>query len=452
VVLPLVGCVAGRRISARLADLRERQWWSAERLEADAVVRLRRLIEHARVHVPYYRRLLGDAGLRPEDIRSLADLSRIPVTTKATLGAAGLEQTTADNLPASRRWRMTTSGSAGVPLSFYVDLAAEDTRVATFMFALEWAGVGVWDGEVKLGNPFSDAATWYPPPSAMSRLGRRVLLGQRTRRLGTMRPTAEDFVRLIRQAAGRGTWFLRGLPSILVVVAARLRQEGTELPSYPKAIISRGEMLTAVRRATIEGTFRGSVTDHYACGEMAHVAQSCPTGAIGLHVIGDRVLTHLVREDGRPAEPGERGRVLLTDLENLVMPFINYAVGDLATAGPLCACGRGLPLLAAIDGREPEVIRLPSGDLISGYMFEVCVQRECDIRKLREYQVEQTAIDRVVVRLVTGPEFGPEDAERLRRGFEMLLGPGVFVEVVEVDEIPEEPSGKRLSVKTAVVS
>jgi phenylacetate-CoA ligase len=442
--------VAGRRISARLDELRERQWWPAGRLEEDAIVRVRRLVEHARAHVPYYRRLFGDAGLRPEDIRTLADLSRVPVTTKVALRDSGIERTTADNLPRSRHWPIRTSGSTGIPFVFHADLAAEDTRVATFLLALEWAGVGVWDAEVKMVNPFGDAATRYPHAGPLVRLGRRVLLGQRTRRLCTMRPTVDDLLRLIRRAAGRGTWFLRALPSVMVVLADRLRETGTELPSYPRAILSGGEMLTAVRRATIEETFRNRVTNHYACTEMTHVGQSCPTGANELHVLGDRVIVHVMREDGRPAAPGERGRVLLTDLENEVMPFINYAVGDMATVGPSCPCGRGLPLLAAIDGRESELIRVPSGDRISAHMFEVCVEAQCDLAKLREYQVEQMAVDRVMVRLVTGPEFGRRDAERLQRGFEALLGPGVSVEVAEVGEIPEESSGKRLVVKTGV--
>ena len=266
----------GRRISGRLEELRERQWWPASRLEEDAVVRVRRLIEHAQAHVPYYRRLFGDAGLHPEDIRNLADLSRVPVTTKVALRDSGIEQTTGDNLPRSRHWPIRTSGSTGIPLVFHADLAAEDTRVATFLLALEWAGVGVWDAEVKMVNPFGDAAARYPHPGLLARLGRRVLLGQRTRRLGTMRPTLEDLLRLIHQAAGRGTWFLRALPSVMVVLADRLLQAGSELPNYPRAIFSGGEMLTQVRRVTIEETFRGRVTNHYACTEVTHVGQSCP--------------------------------------------------------------------------------------------------------------------------------------------------------------------------------
>ena len=73
-------------------------------------------------------------------------------------------------------------------------------------------------------------------------------------------------------------------------------------------------------------------------------------------MLNDRVIIRVVREDGRPAGPGERGRVLLTDLENHVRPFINYAVGDWAVMGSPCPCRRGLPVLAAVDGRDSEVL------------------------------------------------------------------------------------------------
>lgn len=150
-----------------------------------------------------------------------------------------------------------------------------------------------------------------------------------------------------------------------------------------------------------------------------------------------------------PPSPAS-GRVLLTDLENQVMPFINYAVGDRAVVGRPCACGRGLPVLAALDGREAEVICLPAGDEISTYTVDSFMRRRCDIRTFREYQIVQTARDRVEIRLVATPQFTPRDAEHLRQGFEALLGSDVTVEVVEVDDVPVEPSGKRLAVKSEV--
>ena len=437
-------------MGARLRELRECQWRSPDELEGVAVARLRRLLDHAAAHVPFYRRLLGDAGIRPGDIRSLADLSRVPVTTRAALKAAGLEQTTADNLGARRGWPMASGGSTGMPFRFHADLAAEDTRLATFMFALEWAGVGVWDAEIRAGSPFRDASWKYPRPGWLARAGRHVLLGQRSGRLVEPRPTPEDLQRLVHRVAGRRPWFLRGFPSILALLGDRLLQSGSALPSYPRVILSRGETLTAVRRATIERAFLGQVVDHYATNEVPHLAQSCPDGKGGLHVLGDRAIVRVVRDDGSPAAPGEQGRVLLTDLANQVMPFINYAVGDRAVVGPPCACGRGLPRLEALDGREAEVIRLPAGDGISTFTVDSYMRGECDLRMFREYQIVQTARDRVEIRLVATPQFTPRAAEHLRQGFTALLGSDVMVAVVNVDDIPLEPSGKRLAVKSEV--
>ena len=450
VVLPLVDRARGRKIGVRLAELRGNQWRSRDELEATAVTRLRQLLQHAGAHVPFYRRLLGDAGVRPEDIRSLADLSRVPVTTKPALRSAGLEQTVADNLPASRRWPITTLGSSGTPFPFHADLAAEDTRIATYLLALEWAGVGVWDVEVKVGSPYRDFTWMYPRSGRLGQLGRRLLLGQRSGRLEVPRPTHEDLQRLVRETAGRRPWFLRGCPSVIALLGDRFLRAGATLPTSPKAIMSRGETLTMARRATIEEAFRRPVVDHYATNEVPHLAQSCPDGEAGLHVLGHRAIVRVVRDDGRPAAPGEQGRVLLTDLENQAMPFINYSVGDLAVAGSPCACGRGLPVLAAVAGRESEVIRLPAGEGVSSFTVEAFLRVEWDVRTVREYQVIQTALDRVLLKLVTTPDFTPRDADRLRQRLETFLGPGVTAEIAEVDDIPLESSGKRLAVKSEV--
>jgi hypothetical protein len=192
-------------------DQDRQPWRSTDELERAAVARLRELLAHATAHVPFYRRLLGDAGIRPGAVRSLDDLSKVPVATRAALEAAGLEATTAENLGADRRWRMMSGGSTGMPFTFHADLPAEDTRIATFMLALEWAGAGVWDVEIRATSPFPDASWKYPAPGRVARLGCRLLFGRRSGRLMEPRPTPEGLQRLVRgqlrgPRTGRGRW------------------------------------------------------------------------------------------------------------------------------------------------------------------------------------------------------------------------------------------------------
>ncbi len=452
VVLPLVDRATGRRVGDRLRELRDRQWRSEDEREGTAVALVRRLLDHAAAHVPYYGRRLRAAGVGSDDIRSLADLSRFPVTTKADLLRAGLEETTARNLPPSRRRLITTSGSSGVVFRFHADLAAEDTRLATHLLALEWAGLGIWVPEVRVNSPFRDVSWVYGRPTRLALLGRRVLLGQRTYRVVTARPTVGDLEALIRRAQRAGAFFMWGFSSLMTILGEQVLKAGATLPGYPRVVVSRGERLTEVRRRTLREAFRAPVVDHYGCTEMADLAQSCPDAPTGLHVLNDRVLLRIEREDGRPAGPGERGRVLLTDLENHVMPFINYPVGDWVVVGSPCSCRRGLPVLGAIDGRDSEVLQLPSGDRVSGLTLEAYIRVACDISLLREYQFVQTSLDRLRLMVVATPNYAGAHAQALREGLEKLLGPGMTVEIVEVSEIPAEPSGKRLVVKSEMAS
>ena len=94
---------------------------------------------------------------------------------------------------------------------------------------------------------------------------------------------------------------------MVALLGDRFLRAGARLPTPPKAIVSRGETLTVARRATIEEAFRRPVVDHYATNEVPHLAQSCPDGEAGLHVLGDRAIVRVVREDGRRPLPASRG-------------------------------------------------------------------------------------------------------------------------------------------------
>jgi phenylacetate-CoA ligase len=161
------------------------------------------------------------------------------------------------------------------------------------------------------------------------------------------------------------------------------------------------------------------------------------------------VILRVVRSDGSDAPPGEGGRVVVTDLMNYVMPFINYAIGDCAVMGPPCPCGRGFPTLSSVEGRDTEAIQTPAGRRISGVVlghFLAFVARV--IPYVLEYQAIQTAPGRVTLRIVPGKEFTPEFAGALQSQVESFLGRDMAVSLELVDRIPLEPSGKRLIVKT----
>jgi phenylacetate-CoA ligase len=224
-----------------------------------------------------------------------------------------------------------------------------------------------------------------------------------------------------------------------------------------RGVITIGETLTPARKEAIAGYFRAGIINRYGLREFGcWSGQNCPESPDSFHINTELVALEILKNDGTPAAPGETGKVVLTDLHNRVMPMIRYDTGDLAVAGPEepCPCGRGFPLMGAVEGRSVECVVTPSGRTVSaivlgryfrdgGPMFE----RKDHIRFMRHYQVIQEGLNEV--RLLVVPENGFDEtrARLLIRDVERLLGGEMRVAVDTVTEIPLEKSGKRPLIK-----
>ncbi|MBN1153119.1 MAG: hypothetical protein JXA58_07905, partial [Dehalococcoidia bacterium] len=117
VMAPALDLIRGSHCMSDFAELEASQWWPRERIEALQEERLSRIIEHAYAHVPYYRGVMRERGIRPEDIRTVADLARLPVLTKDIV-RSNLPALVSDDVARRDLMRFQTGGSTGNPLSF----------------------------------------------------------------------------------------------------------------------------------------------------------------------------------------------------------------------------------------------------------------------------------------------------------------------------------------------
>jgi phenylacetate-CoA ligase len=444
-ILPLYERLGGRRFWSECRRLKALQWQTPEELETRAVRKLRALVAHAAAHVPFYRDLYRQAGIRADNLRTVGDLAHVPITRKAELRDHFPDRTMADNLPASRRWRTMTSGSTGFPFEFFTDAASGDGIAAGYLLFLAWAGVGVWHARIDITNfPDRPMPSILPKPPALVRLARGTLLGERVVGLSGVNLAPDAFVTRSRAASRRG-YFVRGYPSYLARLASRILEERTWLPARPRVVISVGETLTALDAEAIGRAFGSRVVNQYSAWEVPHMAQTCPDNPRVLHVNSERVILRVLRDDGTPAGPGERGRVVITALDNYVMPFINYDIGDSGVPDAACPCGRGLPTLASVEGRLGEAIRTPRGRIVAATTLDGVFRSAGSF--VREYQAVQTAADTITLRIVPTAGFTPEIAAELQRALEKLAGTDVRIRVEPVPRIALEPSGKRLVIK-----
>ena len=155
------------------------------------------------------------------------------------------------------------------------------------------------------------------------------------------------------------------------------------------------------------------------------------------HVEGVRL--EILREDGSPCEPGEEGRVILTSLHNFAMPLIRYEIGDRAVLGTPCACGRTLPVLAAIPGRARDMLTLPDGRRRFPYYAHNTIMQ---IDAIVQHQVAQTARDEVEIRLAVRRPLTPAEETHIVTAATHGLGGEHRVQIVYRAEIPRQVSGK----------
>jgi len=406
------------------------QWLPRTELEAKSREGLTGLLRWACAQAPYYREFCSQAGLDPARLQA-DDLSVFPLMTKRDLRDRQ-ERFLASGRITSNCLPNATSGSTGVWFEFFVNRATVDLRAGNAMLGDSWTGWLPGDKQAVLWG--------HPREGKIARSLRGRVVATYVHRSLHLNTYDMDETVLADFAARLRTWqpvMIRGYAAALAFLSEYLTRIGIDIHP-PKGIISTAETLTDEYRASIEGCFGCKVINRYGSREFSTVAQQCEQVA-GLHVFNDRLHLEIVRPDGEPCEPGERGEIVVTSLDNRVMPFIRYRTGDLGRSQDgTCACGRGFPLLAAVEGRTSELIVGKNGKYYS------CLGRRffgVDIAGIEHMQVIQETLEEIEIRIVPNQGWTEESSAQLTTCVQDLLG-DVHLKISLVEKIPPSPSGK----------
>ncbi|MGD9547290.1 MAG: phenylacetate--CoA ligase family protein [Candidatus Krumholzibacteriia bacterium] len=413
-----------------LHRLENAQWRPADELADGSHEKLAGMLRFACAHVPFYRDFSAQAGLDPDRVGP-PDLGVFPLMTKKDL-MDRQERFLAEGRNPEDRVTNATGGSSGVWFRFYVDRSALSLRVANAYRGAAWTGWRVGEKQAVLwGHPRDNQAIKGLRGRVMANLAHRSL---------NLNAYDMDEAKLAEFSRALRSWrpvMIRGYASALAFLADYMQEHGLPLDS-PAGIISSAETLTDAYRSSIEGHFRCKLLNRYGSREFADIAQQCEQ-VDGFHVFNDRVHVEVLRPDGTPCDPGEQGEIVITDLENRVMPFIRYRTGDLARprAG-LCACGRGFPLLASVEGRTSELIVGKNGKYYSCQSPRLF---GADIPGIGQMQLIQETIEAIEIRIVPDAAWTPESRTALEKRMLGLLG-DIHLKVSLVEAIPPAPSGK----------
>jgi phenylacetate-CoA ligase len=418
-----------------LRSFEQSQFLPTEELRNAAFKKLQSLLNHAYIQCPFYYRHWDAARVVPGDVRSLKDLSIIPILEKRHIQLYRDEMVARD-WPKTDLIQDRTGGSTGTPISFFYGLERKCSRSAAIWRHNRWAG---WDIGDKTAW-FWGAARDLPPETLKSRL--RNLLIDRKVLLNTAQIT-EHALFAYNQALKRFR------PKVLVAYAnsialfARYLKSKGLAPYQPASIIPTAEVLNPDDRSLLENTFGCPVFNRYGCREVSVIASECAAHT-GLHTMCEGLHVEVVCGN-RPALPGELGTVLITDLVNFAMPLIRYRIGDMAVlAEGDCPCGRGLPRLARVEGRVTDFLVGSEGQLVSGAALTITLVAKRPM--LGQVQIYQEAMGRVLYNIAPseGIDVAAADLDYLRSETKYYLGKNTEVEFQFVKEIPSETSGKHI--------
>ncbi len=425
-------CRDGMGRARRLLD--RSQWWRKEELAAYQQKKLAALLSHACTHVPYYERIWRDLGLSSGELESPSLLRKFPILDKVVIrqNCRDLHVREIEQYEVKEN---STSGSTGESLFFLVDLSHSVWSGAAGFRGYEWCRVSPFEREATLWGARFDA----PPRKSLVdrlRLWTRPLLF-----LSSYDLSQQTMAKYVQELVAYGPRLLTSYPSPLEVFAEFCIARGIGIPSL-RAIICSAEQLFPGQREIMEKAFGVPVFNRYGCREFGSVAQECDRHS-GLHLAAERVYVEILDANGNPCRPGEIGELVITDLDNYVMPFIRYRIGDLARwSERQCPCGRGLPLLEGIEGRVFDLIKTKAGDVISGTFWTLLLRHVSE--DIRAFQVRQDNLEevRILLQMRSGGELPPESRrELLARIAERA--PGLLATIEYVDHIPLTRSGKR---------
>jgi phenylacetate-CoA ligase len=429
VLFPLHERLKGHDSVAVRKRLEESQWWSADRLTDDRTGRLRHFLADIGLRVPYYRDLFKRLGFDPGSVRSIDDLSALPLLNKHDI-RVNVDRLKADGHGPLTRYN--TGGSSGEPLIFYMGRGRKSHDVAAKWRATRW-----WD--VDIGD--SELVVWGSPIElgAQDRI-RRLRDGlMRSHLLPAFEMSATNLDRFVETIRSRRPTMLFGYPSSLSLIARHAQQKHLEMSRLGiRVAFVTSEKLYDEQRTLISEVFACPVANGYGARDAGFIAHQCPSGS--LHISAEDIIIETVGPDGRHVGSRKPGEIVVTHLATADFPFVRYRTGDIGVlTDRICPCGRNLPVLEEVQGRTTDFVVAQDGTVMHGLALIYTVR---DLPGVERFRIEQVSIDQTIVKVVTGAAFDQVSEDRIVCDFKARLGRSVDVRIEKVSEIASEASGK----------
>jgi phenylacetate-CoA ligase len=333
----------------------------------------------------------------------------------------------AENLPISERLYITTGGSTGVPVGFYLQKGISRPKEQAFLESM-WKRAGYFDGaRLALLRGHVTASKADGPISSYDATRDWLMLS-------SYHLTPERLPRYLDELERFRPDLLYVYPSSALHLAEYLQQAKQTWRLPLRGVLCGSERITEPQRRLLEETFHCRAYSWY--GHSERVVLAAEGRKSNLYYF---VPQYGYAEFG-PATPEGLREVIGTSFHNLAMPLIRYRTGDyVRMASPDSDLEYPVPAALEIAGREQEFLVSATGRKISLTAFNMHDSIFDDLYAVQFYQDQP---GRAEFRYVAGPRFGSERLPRIESGIRRKLGDDFSVELKRVDEVLKTPAGK----------
>ena len=416
---------------------------------ASQAASLRRILAFAGTHSPFYRERFAGRPLDTAPLASLPPLDKqtlmerwdevvtVPDLRLAEVEAHldGLER---DDYLGGRYRAMATGGTTGRRGVFVFDRQEWSACLAGFLRWSDWSGTRPRLPRLRVASVSATS-----PVHMTARFGMSIDVGlHRLLRLDARAPVDELCAAIERFRPDA----LIGYPSVLALLA--LEQLEGRLHVAPRTVSTTSEVRTPEMTERIRTAWGAEPFDVYGITEAGIFAVDCEHHA-GKHLFEDLAFVEVVDEAGRAVPDGEPGaHLLVTNLFNRTLPLIRYEVDDLVTLSPEpCPCGRPLRVIAALEGRSDDILRLPGATggtvAVHPHALRSPLARFGDVAQCRVVHDEDGVHVELVLRANASPDTPERVAEALGDALRALgADPPVTARAVKRLERAAGPAGK----------
>ena len=389
--------------------------------------RLKRTLTLAYRHVPYYREVMDSADFRPErDYKGPQDLMRLPILTKEIIKRHGEDAFVWRGTDLFRCFSESTAGSTGSPLRVWRAPYARALELAKYM-------------RVLLTNGYRPSYKVL----GFRQIDKRVSQEEGfLQSMGLLKWRKVDYT---LQPEVLTDEFLAFQPDVLYgnrihfdLVCQELEKRGICYGRL-KLALPGGEVVLKSQAQRYREVLGGNVAVTYGSTELGILAFQI-AGTDGLRLCEDLVHYEFLDSDGNPTQPGQRSRIVVTDLANPLMPFIRYDQGDLVV---LAARGEqeteSWSRLQSVDGRQNDMCVLPDGSRV---LYLALDDVMCNYPEVTQFRVVQKTRSLFQIQLVTDVDYFDSIRDSVISDFRKLSPESAQFEIVRVEQLKPDPTGK----------